>query len=117
MKCRRCGKEIESDLGVCENCGYDYYEDKKLQKIFKVKKENVNVTSTDLIDYPILTFIFGLISLILPIYIFSFLAIKLSKKPSKANLLPFKNLGKVFGIFGIFVSTFLLFYILFTFIF
>ena len=95
MKCRRCGKEIESDLGVCENCGYDYYEDKKLQKIF----------------------IFGLISLILPIYIFSFLAIKLSKKPSKANLLPFKNLGKVFGIFGIFVSTFLLFYILFTFIF
>ena len=37
----------------------------------------------------------------IPVLIFSLLAIKLSKKPSKANLVPFANVGYVFGILGI----------------
>ena len=37
--------------------------------------------------------------------VFSLLAIKLSKKPSKANLLPFANIGYVFGILGVGISS------------
>lgn len=117
MKCERCGKVFKEVVEVCDNCGFDFDENRKIKKILNIKKEPTKYnTTSDLVDYPVLTFITGLLALIIPLYIFSFIAIKLSKKPSKSSLIPFSNLGKVFGYFGFLVSTIFIGYILFTFI-
>ena len=109
MKCLRCGKDFRNQkVEVCNECGYDFKEGERLNKILN-EKSDPNVPDhkkTDLIDYPILSFIFSIFGLILPLFIFSILAIKLSKKPSKANLIPFANIGNVFGILGIAISVF-----------
>jgi ribosomal protein L37E len=117
MKCERCGKVFQEAVEVCDNCGLDFDTNRKIKKTLSIKKEPIKYnTTSDLVDYPILTFITGLLSLIIPLYIFSFIAIRLSKKPSKVSLIPFANLGKVFGYFGFLVSTIFIGYILFTFV-
>lgn len=108
MKCLRCGKEYkDNSIEVCKECGYDFTEGKRIGKILDNKKDPdvPKNRETDLIDYPILSFVFSILGLIIPLLIFSLLAISFSKKPSKANLIPFSNLGYVFGIIGIAVSS------------
>lgn len=107
MKCLRCGKEFkDSNRKICDECGYNFKEGERLNKILNVKKDPdvPQNKKTDLVDYPILSFIFGVLGIILPIGVFSGLAIHLSKKPSKASLIPFANVGYVFGIVGIGLS-------------
>ena len=119
IKCQRCGKVYEDDnIEVCEECGYNFAEGKRLAKILDSTPDpEVDETKqSDLFDYPILGFVFGLLSLILPIFIFSILAIKLSKKPAKTSLVPFSKLAYIMGIVGLFVSVvfiFILFFLIF----
>ena len=108
MKCLRCGKEFkDKNREFCDECGYDFNEGKSLNKILNEKQDpDVPLNKqTDLIDYPILSFVFSILGLMIPVLVFSLLAIKLSKKPSKAKLIPFANVGYVFGILGIGIST------------
>ncbi len=108
MKCVRCGKDFGNTIvEVCDQCGYDFEEGKRLNKILNSKSDPdvPEHQKTDLVDYPILSFIFSILGLILPILIFSILAMKLSKKPSKANLIPFANVGYVFGVIGVGISS------------
>lgn len=107
MKCLRCGKEFkDANRKFCDECGYNFKEGARINNILNAKKDpNVpDNKKTDLIDYPILSFIFGIIGIILPIGIFSGLSIYLSKKPAKSSLIPFANVGYVFGIVGIGLS-------------
>lgn len=107
MKCLRCGKEFNDEKReFCDECGYDFNEGKRINKVLNEKSDPdlPSNKQTDLIDYPILSFIFSILGLIVPLLIFSILAIKLSRKPSKANLIPFANIGYVFGILGIGIS-------------
>lgn len=106
MKCKRCGKEFKEYVEVCDECGYNFIDDKKIGKILDQKRDpSVSDNNKyDLIDFPILAFIFGLIGLIIPVFICSVLAMKFSKKPAKASLEPCSKLGYVFGIVGIVVS-------------
>ena len=111
-KCLRCGKIHEDDIKKCDVCSYPF----PLYEQIKVKKEDSNTNPSDLIDYPLLTFVFGLLSLLLPIYLFSFLAIKLSKKPCKESLLHFRQFGLILAYLGVIVTTFILGIIIFTFL-
>lgn len=107
MKCLRCGKEFKDEKReFCDECGYDFKEGERINKILNAKQDPdvPDHKKTDLVDYPILSFIFSILGLILPIMLFSYLAIILSKKPSKANLIPFANVGYVFGIIGMAIS-------------
>ena len=108
MKCLRCGKEFkDKNREFCDECGYDFNEGKRLNKILN-EKQDPDVPlhkQTDLIDYPILSFVFSILGLMIPIALFSILAIRFSKKPSKANLIPLANVGYVFGILGIAISS------------
>ena len=107
MKCKRCGKDFKNIIvEVCDECGYDFTEDVRIGKILDNKQdpEVDEKNKTDLVDFPILSFIFAILGLIIPIFILSIIAIKLSKKPSKVKYLPFSNLGNIFGILGIVVS-------------
>lgn len=116
IKCRRCGKVFEDDnVEVCDVCGYNFAEGKKLGEVFDVKSDpEVDETKqTDLFDFPILCFVFGILGLLLPIFVFSILAIKLSKKPAKANLVPFSKIGYIMGIIGLFVSVLFIFLMIF----
>ena len=117
MKCERCGKVYDEPVSICTDCGYDFDEAPRLKKLFKVKPEPKAQIESDLFDNPVFTFIFGLLSLLLPVYLFSILAIKMSKKPARVSLEPFRNLGKVFGYLGILVSTVVIGLLLFTFVF
>lgn len=114
-KCKRCGKEFKDDLiEICDECGYNFDYDKKISKVLDEKNDPDidDKHKSDLVDYPILSFIFGIIGLIVPLYLFSVLAILLSKKKAKIKLIPFANVGRIFGFLGIFVSTIIIVYIL-----
>lgn len=115
MKCARCGKVYDKPISICKDCGYDFDEARVIKKKLKIKQEPLHVSDSDLFDNPIFTFVFGLISLIIPIFVFSILAIKFSKRPAKVNLEPFSNLGKIFGYIGYGVSSIFVIYFLFTF--
>ena len=119
MKCKRCGKDFKNiTVEVCDECGYDFTEDVRIGKILdnKPDPEIDEKNKTDLVDYPILSFIFGILGLIIPIFILSILAINLSKKPAKVKYVPFSNLGNIFGILGIVTSGLFISMILFLFV-
>lgn len=106
MKCKRCGKEFKDSVEVCDACGYEFKEGERESKLLDSAKdpEYPNAYKQDLIDFPILAFIFSILGLLVPIFILSFLAIRFSKKPAKASLVPFSRVGFVFGILGLVVS-------------
>ncbi len=117
MKCERCGKVFKEHVDICDNCGFDFEEDRILKKKLNLKyDESLYSNNTDLIDYPILTFILGILSMIIPIFLFSIIALILAKKESNSNYIPAKNIGKVLAILGLFASVAALLYIIFTFI-
>ena len=100
-KCLRCGYNNKDEALKCEKCEFSFEEQAVLEKLKKyTQRDDPIVDSKDkasLIDNPILTFIFGILSLMLPIFIFSFLAWHMKKKPSKTKLVPFRNIGNIFG--------------------
>lgn len=117
-KCKRCGKMHEDDyIEVCDVCGFDFEEHIKVSRILSEAEPSIQqVRNSDLLDFPILTFVFGIVGLILPIFIFSFIAIHFSKRPAKDSLEPLRNLGRIFGYVGMFISMIAIVYIIFTFI-
>ena len=92
MKCERCGKDFgDVEVEVCDECGYNFEEGKRIKKALN--------------EHPILSFILGILGLVVPFAIYSIIAIILGKKEAKERLKPFANLGFVFGIIGIAVSS------------
>lgn len=127
MKCIRCGKELPEGTIRCDECDFNIQEYEKYKKVFKeeldpdVPKE----LKSNLIDNPILTFIFGVISLLLTlifvtitsyiyivgILLFVFLTLLMSTKPSKVNLRQVQIFGKVLAYISISLMIFKLVYI------
>ena len=114
-KCLRCGKKHNDDtIEICDECGFDFEEHRRMSILLSEKKSpTVNGVKSDVYDYPILTFIMGLLALVIPVFVFSFIALYLAKRPCKPSLQPFVNLGKVFGILGFVVSFIAITYIVF----
>ena len=117
MKCMRCGKVNPDNVKQCEKCGYDFKEqliNKQLEKIIKVQDDpDIDPKQkSQLYDNPILTFIFGLLSIMLPIFVFSFLSWHMYKKPAKVKLETLRNFGNVLAYIGICVSMFVTVYLL-----
>ncbi|MGI6710963.1 MAG: hypothetical protein ACOX4W_05920 [Bacilli bacterium] len=112
MKCLRCGKESLDDAIVCEECGFNFKEHEMYLKYIKPKEDDKveKGKESDLIDNPILTFVFGLLSMMIPIFLFSFLAFRFYKKPSKAKLIPLKNVGNIMAYIGVGLSIFIIIY-------
>lgn len=117
-KCASCGKEVKKEEIICEYCGFDFELARRQSRIIKEPQESTNYQSrSDLFDYPILTFVLGIVALIVPIYLFSVLAIKMSKKSTKPSLEPLMNMGRFLGYLGFIVSTIFIVFLLYYFIF
>lgn len=110
MKCLRCGTEVKEGTKYCDKCGFDVEKQKEYQIIYKeVDPELENGKKTNLIDFPVLTFIFGILSMInaillmstrpiAVIFIISFFIIFVScfifsTKKAKVKLRPFREVG------------------------
>lgn len=110
MKCLRCGTEVKEGTKYCDKCGFDVEKQKEYQIIYKeVDPELENGKKTNLIDFPVLTFIFGILSMInaillmstrpiAVIFIISFFIIFVScfifsTKKAKVKLRPFRDVG------------------------
>lgn len=117
-KCASCGKEVKKTEIICEYCGFDFELARRQSRNIKEPKEPINYQSkSDLFDYPILSFLLGIAALIIPIYLFSILAIRMSKKPAKPSLEPLSNMGRFLGYLGFIVSTIFILFLLYYFIF
>lgn len=115
MKCQRCGKVNDDQALVCEKCGYHVQEQKinlEIDKIIQTKEDpDVDPKNrSQLYDNPILTLVFGLLSIMLPVFIFSFVAWHMYKKPAKVKLEVFRNFGNALAYVGICVSMFVTVY-------
>lgn len=133
MKCIRCGKIVSDDTKVCPNCAYDFKEiTKRKTVIVEVDEETDKAGKVMRIDNPILTFIFGILSLLfgltllanrLPIplivvllFFASFMAsFYFSTKPCKVSMKPVRNMGIVLAFIGFALSAYSLIYALLTF--
>lgn len=119
MKCLRCGKQFNDDVKVCDECGFDFEEFKKYKKIVVENDDDLDgKQKVILTDNPILTFIFGLVSLMIGLTIFVFglpisffmilgfvatfsMAFYFSVKPCRIKLKPVRNFGIVMGFIGL----------------
>ena len=111
MKCLRCGKELPEGTAVCDECGFNFKEDELITKIISEKADPVvsEKNRSILIDNPVLTFIFGILSVFGMIFFFLYpgfvvlyfvldlvligLTMLFSKKPAKVKLEPTRNVG------------------------
>lgn len=128
MRCIRCGKEVPEGTKICEECGFDFTEHEEFRKYFQ-QLEDPDVPESQkssLIDNPVLTFIFGIITVILTflfitnaqfviiyfvgIIILSYFTLRLSTKPTKVKLIPLRNVGKWFVYFSISIIIFKIIY-------
>lgn len=113
MKCLRCGKIHPDDVKVCKECGFSFEAFKQYKKVKEKEDPEIDPKQkAALIDNPLLTFIFGLLSVMLPIYIFSFLTFYMYKKPSKVKLETLRNFGNVLAYIGIAISIFMTVYLI-----
>ena len=119
MKCIRCGKEVPDDTIICNECGFDFDEYYNNRSIITVEEDPIvpENQKSSLVDNPILTFIFGLLSIpmtfifivsstIVIIYLVGvillvFLTLFMSRKPCKVKLKPVRNVGKWMAYFSI----------------
>lgn len=119
MKCIRCGKEVPDDTIICNECGFDFDEYYNNRNIITVEEDPIvpEDQKSSLVDNPILTFIFGLLSIpmtfifivsstIVIIYLVGvvllvFLTLFMSRKPCKVKLKPVRNVGKWMAYFSI----------------
>lgn len=118
MKCKSCGGVVANDAKVCEYCGFDLEGFKKLEKVVvQVDPELDNTIRSNLIDYPILAFIFGILAIItsilfvvspaivilyfLLVVLFNYLTFNSANKPAKLKLKPIAMVGKGMAYFSI----------------
>lgn len=110
MKCVRCGKVFDKPVDVCDICSFNFKEYAILNKYLDLgpKPEDMSDSKGDLVDRPILAFVFGLLGLILiGTFIFSIFAVRISKKPAKSSLKHIRMVGIIMGYIGIVISAFI----------
>lgn len=108
IKCIRCGKKHEKNVKICDNCGFIFTEREKYYRHYYEgpKPEDMTDNQADLVEKPILSFIFGIIGLVLPgTFIFSILAIRIAPNPARSSLQYVQKMGKFLGYLGIIVSS------------
>ncbi len=112
MKCLRCGKEVPENTKYCENCGFDVQSQKEYKIVYKevdpVLESKKKVT---LVDYPVLTFLFGILAMmnaimysvmgsIFLMITFAFIfgtCFFFSTRQTKMKLKPFREVGIIIG--------------------
>jgi len=124
MRCIRCGNNFDEKELNCPNCGMETKEIKKYQKVTVVADREVdNKQKIILIDNPILTFIFGVLSSMLgimncvygvhdsPPFMFVLLfvcsftfAYVFSMKETRLKLKPVRTTGLIFAYLGLFLT-------------
>ncbi len=116
MKCLRCGKVVSDNENTCPNCGFDIGAQKNYKKItVEADAEMDDKHKIILIDNPILTFIFGLVSLMVALtlvvdlnyffimcFVLTFsLCFFFSTKPTRVKLKPVRTVGITMGYIGL----------------
>lgn len=122
MKCERCGREIPDTKKVCDFCGFDPDSIKNLAKInVPIDPEVDDKHKIALIDMPILTFVLGLVSLLvslmlafmdlaesiifIAVYFLLFaLTFLFSTKPCKVKLKPVREMGIILGFLSFLIA-------------
>jgi membrane-bound ClpP family serine protease len=131
-KCIRCGKNLPSEVKICDNCSFDFQEYEAYQKAFApyVEKEDPVVPESQrssLIDNPIITFILGIVSLLfmflflftpkivvlylIGVILFVILTYIMATFPSKVKLVHFQNIGRWMANIAISVTIFKIVYV------
>jgi hypothetical protein len=129
-KCVRCGNMVPDDVNICDNCAFDFDEYEKYRKFFEVKEDPVvpKEQKSSLVDNPVITFIFGIVSLffmalvlfnqgvvilyVIGVVVSAVLTYVMSVKPSKVKLLPFQNIGRWMANIAFSVTIFKIVYVL-----
>jgi hypothetical protein len=114
-KCVRCGKLNEDSILICPDCGFDFREYEEVQKLYQEPKdpEVSKEKKMILIDNPILTMLFGILSVLASILfllektisifyllmtaLFVFLTYFMYMKPSKVKLDYVRKFGNLLG--------------------
>lgn len=70
MKCLRCGNEVDENCKVCEKCGFEVSTQKTYKKVYIEQDPDLELKDKiKYITYPLLTFIFGLLAMLVSIMI------------------------------------------------
>lgn len=129
MKCLRCGNDIPDNCEVCSNCGFDINYQRSMKVLHKEEDPVLDDAHKTLsIDFPVLTFIFGIIDILLSILIvfsrplpiiylivlfitfgFTFF---FSTKKSKVKLKPVREFGVVLGYIALAIALITVFKVL-----
>lgn len=114
-KCVRCGKLNEDSTLICPECGFDFREYEEVQKLYEEPKdpEVPKDKKMILIDNPILTMFFGILSVLASILfllektisifyllitaLFVYLTYIMYTKPSKVTLDFVRKFGNLLG--------------------
>ena len=110
-KCIRCGKMIKEELEICDSCGFDFIKH-EVETEIPEELEDLEVPKklrSNLIDNPVFTFIFGILSILVAlmfvfsrgiVVIFFVIGIALvivttvfAAKPSKKKMREVRNVG------------------------
>lgn len=112
MKCLRCGKDVPENTKYCENCGFDVESQKDYKTVYKeVDPILEGKKKVALVDYPVLTFLFGIIAmmnaimysvmgsilLIITFCLFFGSCFFFSTRQTKVKLKPFREVGIIIG--------------------
>jgi len=129
-KCVRCGNMVPDDVKICDNCAFNFEEYEAYQKVFEVKEDPVvpNEQKSSLVDNPVITFIFGIISLVfmilvffnpgviilyvIGVFVFVVLTYIMAVKPSKVRLLPLQTVGRWMANIAFSITIFKIVYVL-----
>ena len=127
MKCLRCGKEVSNTVTTCPECGFDLEAQKKYVKITVEDDSDADdKTKIILIDNPILTFIFGLLSLMVALtlvvdinyffimcFVLTFsLCFFFSTRPTRVKFKPVRTFGVVLGYIALAITSYQLIFFL-----
>ncbi len=127
MKCLRCGKEIDNNSIICENCGYDVSQQTNYRTIYvEADPDMSNKEIAKYIIAPILTFVFSLlaslcsilivftrpISILVTILFVIFFAISFffSTRKTLVKLKPVRSFGVGLSYVSFFFSILIIFY-------
>lgn len=129
MKCKRCGQEISDTDKICANCGFNLEEFKKQEKVLVEEDLDLPLSKkSSLIDSPIITFMLGIISVLIALAIVSYSSVVIffvilevmailgtffaSAKVCKISLRPVRNVGVVLAYVGLAITIFKIAYVI-----
>ena len=129
MKCKRCGQEISDTGKICANCGFNLEEFKKQEKVLVEEDLDLPLSKkSTLIDSPIITFMLGIISVLIALAIVSYSSVVIffvilevmailgtffaSAKVCKISLRPVRNVGVVLAYVGLAITIFKIAYVI-----